>query len=452
MKTNIFSRARFALKAAVKELRQRPITDEINTVSLYNRWNTYPSVGLTPEALATILKEADEGNISRQMELFEEIMEKDPHIFGAFQSRKLAVSKRDYQIISASEDKRDKDIAEYVRNVFNNIKRFHTFREDALDSVPKAFSAQQIMWKIDPANNVYIDRFELLHQKNFRYGLATDPKSDLNKIRRITDDYLVDGIELEPYKWFIPIVKARSGYPGRASIMRTVTWYYLFKNFDVKSWVQFAEVYGLPLRIGKYGMGAGETEKNDLLRALQTIAQDASAIISDTTKIEFIEAAQKASSIQLYSDLAEYCDAQNSKAILGHTGAIDSTPGKLGGETNAENVRFDLIQNDALSLDYEITDQIVIPLVNFQFGKQEKYPYYKTVLVPPKNRKEEQDILNNSRVPIGTKYYYETLGIPQPVDDEEVVTPNQNSSPFGNPFGLPVSAKEIAASDRKKKV
>ncbi|MBI2427525.1 MAG: DUF935 family protein [Ignavibacteriales bacterium] len=447
MNNNIFSRARLALKAAKEQLR-RPDTNEISTVSLFNRWGTYPSNGLTPDTLATILKEADEGNISRQMELFEEIMEKDPHIFGAFQSRKLAVSKRDYQIMPASEERHDKEIAEYVRNVFNNIKRFHTFREDALDAVPKGFSAQQIMWKIDPANNVYIDRFELLHQKNFRFGLATDPKSDLNKIRRITDEALVDGVELEPFKWFIPIVKARSGYPGRASIMRTVTWYYLFKNFDVKSWVQFAEVYGLPLRIGKYGTGAGEDEKNDLLRALQTIAQDASAIISDTTKIEFVEAVQKAASIQLYQDLAAYCDAQDSKAILGHTGAIDSTPGKLGGETNAENVRFDLIENDAQSLDYEITDQLVVPLVNFQFGQQEKYPSYKTVLVPPKNRKEEQDIMNNSRVPISTRHYYEQLGIPQPQDGEEVITPAPAGIPFGTQFGL----KEIAASGSKKKL
>lgn len=445
MKTNILSRI---LKSVVKEIRQRPDTNEISTVSLFNRWGTYPSNGLTPESLAAILRDADGGNVAQQMELFEEIMEKDPHIFGAFQSRKLAVSKRDYQIIAASEEKIDKDIAEYVRNVFNGIKKFHTFREDALDAVPKGFSAQQIMWKIDAANNVYIDRFELLHQKNFRFGIATDLKSDLNKIRRITDEALVDGVELEPFKWFVPIVKARSGYPGRASIMRTVTWYYLFKNFDVKSWVQFAEVYGLPLRVGKYGAGAGETEKEDLLRALQTIAQDASAIISDTTKIEFVEAVQKAASIQLYKDLADYCDAQNSKAILGHTGAIDSTPGKLGGETNAENVRFDLVENDAQSLDYEINDQLVVPLVNFQFGQQEKYPVYKTVLAAPKNRKEEQDIMNNSRVPIGTKHYYETLGIPQPQDDEEVITPAAQSSPFATPFGL----KQIAASDSKKKL
>lgn len=449
MNTNIFSRARLALKAAKEQL-MRPDTNEISTVSLFNRWGTYPSAGLTPESLAQILKDADEGNVSRQMELFEEILEKDPHIGGAFQSRKLAVSKREYQILDASEDNKDKEIADYVRKVIDGIKRFHTFKEDALDCVPKGFSSHQIMWKIDPANKVYIDRFEYLHQKNFRFGLATDPKSDLNRIRRITDEALVDGVELEPFKWFIPIVKARSGYPGRASIMRTVTWYYLFKNFDVKAWVQFAEVYGLPLRIGKYGAGAGETEKDDLLRALQTIAQDASAIISESTKIEFVEAIQKAASIQLYKELADYCDSQNSKAILGHTGAIDSTPGKLGGETNAENVRLDLIENDALSFDYEVNDQLIIPLVNFQFGVQEKYPSYKTIVPKPKNRKEEQEIMNNSRVPIGTKHYYETLGIPQPQDNEEVITPAAPVSPFGQGFGF--SAKQIAASESKKKL
>lgn len=437
------------LRKVLDKMQRRPNLEEINTVSLFNRWGTYPSNGLTPDLLATILREADEGNVSRQMELFEEMMEKDPHIFGAFQSRKLAVTKREYQIIAASEENRDKDIAEYVRTVFNNIKRFHQFREDALDAVPKGFSAQQIMWKIGPDNRVYIDRFELLHQRNFRFGLATDVKSDLNVIRRLTDNALVDGVEIEPFKWFIPIVKARSGYPGRASIMRTTTWYYLFKNFDVKSWVQFAEVFGLPLRIGKYGPGAGEQEKEDLLRALRSIAQDASAIISDSTKIEFVEAAQKAASIQVYKDLADYCDAQASKAILGHTGAIDSTPGKLGGESNAESVRFDLIESDSMSLDYEINDQLVVPLVNFQFGVQENYPTFKTILAPPKNRKEEQDILNNSRVPIGRKHYYETLGIPQPEEGEEVIVPSQPASPFGSMFDIP--AKMIAASEGKKK-
>ena len=36
---------------------------------------------------------------------------------------------------------------------------------------------------------------------------------------------------------------------------------YLFKNYDLKDWVSFAEVYGLPLRLGKYAPGASEADK-----------------------------------------------------------------------------------------------------------------------------------------------------------------------------------------------
>ena len=31
---------------------------------------------------------------------------------------------------------------------------------------------------------------------------------------------------------------------------------YLLKNYHLKDWVSFAEIYGLPLRLGKYAPGA----------------------------------------------------------------------------------------------------------------------------------------------------------------------------------------------------
>jgi phage gp29-like protein len=291
----LYNKTVLAVRAAANVFRERPDLNEIKTVSLFNRWGTYPSHGLTPELLATILKEADQGNISRQMELMGEIEQKDPHIFSCYNRRKRSVLKRKFQVIAADTQRPGfKEHSEYASRVVEGIRHFQDARMDGLDAIGKGFSAQQIFWKIDPSNNVYIDRFETLHQKNFRGGLASDPKSDLNILRRLTDEQLSDGVELEKNKWFIPIIKAVSGDIGSTGLLRTNTWYYLFKNFDVKAWVQFAEIYGLPLRVGKYSVGAGPTEKDDLLRALQSIAQDASAIISENTKIEFVEAMSKA--------------------------------------------------------------------------------------------------------------------------------------------------------------
>jgi phage gp29-like protein len=74
---------------------------------------------------------------------------------------------------------------------------------------------------------------------------------------------------------------------------------YLFKNYDLKDWVSFAEVFGLPLRLGKYQPGASDEDKTALMQALIQIGADAAGIIPDGTSIEFITT-EKTSSTDLY--------------------------------------------------------------------------------------------------------------------------------------------------------
>ena len=58
---------------------------------------------------------------------------------------------------------------------------------------------------------------------------------------------------------------ARSGYDTRAGIMRVCAWMYLFKNYTVKDMMGFAEVYGMPLRVGKYEPGASRADREALV-------------------------------------------------------------------------------------------------------------------------------------------------------------------------------------------
>lgn len=206
---------------------------------------------------------------------------------------------------------------------------------------------------------------------------------------------------------------------------------YLFKNFTLKAWMQFTELFGMPLRVGKYSASTGEKEKEALLNALQRLASDASAMISDSTSIEFIEAAQHAAAVS-HKELAEFCNQEMSKAVLGHTGTAESTPGRLGAEEAAREVRFDLVQSDALALDEVISDQIIRPLVDYNYGSQVKYPYYKTIIEPAVDRKELIELydaaINRIKIPVGTAHLYEVLGIPQPKEGEERAAPRTPSS------------------------
>jgi phage gp29-like protein len=87
---------------------------EVAAVSLEDRYSTYPSVGLTPGGLAAIFQEADQGAVRRQMELFEEMEEKDAHLAALLQTRKLAVLSLDWEVLPYSQEEEDRRIAEEV--------------------------------------------------------------------------------------------------------------------------------------------------------------------------------------------------------------------------------------------------------------------------------------------------------------------------------------------------
>ncbi|HOV62091.1 MAG TPA: DUF935 family protein, partial [Candidatus Hydrogenedentes bacterium] len=100
----------FGREIAARDTR-RPDTREICAVQVRDRWSTYPSSGLTPVKLARIFREADNGDVLRQAELFEEMEEKDGHLSSQFQVRKLAIQGLGYEILPVSEDAESKKIA-----------------------------------------------------------------------------------------------------------------------------------------------------------------------------------------------------------------------------------------------------------------------------------------------------------------------------------------------------
>ena len=78
---------------------------------------------------------------------------------------------------------------------------------------------------------------------------------------------------------------------------------YLFKNYDIKDWVSFCEVFGMPLRLGKYDASASESDKKQLMEAIISLGTDAAGIVPSSTMIEFIES-QKTTSV--LCDLCKY--------------------------------------------------------------------------------------------------------------------------------------------------
>lgn len=393
-----------------------PYTKEIIVAQVQDKYSNYPSNGLTPIKLARIFREADAGDVLMQMELFEEMEEKDPHLFSQLQTRKNAVTGLDYEIIPFSDDARDKTIAEFVKQEIESLENFEDVLMDLLDAIGKGIAISEIIWKYD-SGKVAIDDIKWKHQKKFLWDQE-------DNLRGVTLEN-PGGIVLPENKFIIHKYKARSGHASRAGVLRVIAWMYLFKNYDMKDWVSFCELFGMPVRLGKYDQSASEEDKNALMQALVQVGVDAAGIIPNGTEIDFVESS-KSTSINVYESLARFCDEQMSKAILGQTLTSDSGGGSYAQSKTHNDVRHDLTVADCKAIAATLRRDLIRPLVLFNFGEDKRIPYIRFDSEEAGDLKETADIyekLINIGLQIPTSHLYKKFSIPKPETNEEVAIP-----------------------------
>ncbi|TAN40789.1 MAG: DUF935 family protein [Nitrospirae bacterium] len=415
-----------------REIRSnKPITDEIAVQTIRDRYYSYPSAGLTPDRLALILREADNGDVFRQSELFEEMEEKDCHLGSELGKRKAAVTGLDWEVLPASTSTEDIKIAAAAKEMIEYMEEFDGALLDILDAVGKGFSVNEIMWDISEGH-VWAKKIEWVHQKRFTFN---SPDKLLKTPRLITDAEMVWGEELLPNKFIYFRHKARSGAASRSGLSRPCAFMYLFKNFDLKSWIIFNELYSVPMRVGKYPAGTGDKEKDALKRAVFNLGVDAAAVISDSTVIEFVESKSRGD-VQAFEKLAAFCDRAMSKVIVGHTGSSESTAGRLGGEDEAKEVRQDLLEADAKALQSVIKSQLLAPWTLFNYGPKAGVPKFKLHFEEPEDLQTKATVYGTlvrdaGFKGIGEEHVYEAFGIPKPKAGERTLGSDFSSSSFG---------------------
>lgn len=413
----------------------RPLRKEVlrteqagpTTTGVRQIWSEHPAAGLTPGRLAAILRAAEDGDPSSYLALAEDMEERDLHYLGVMGTRKRQVSQLQITVDAASDAAEDVAAADLVRDW---IERDTLQDElvDVLDAVGKGYSVVEIIW--DTSEGQWIpERLEWRDPRWFRFD-----RTDGQKLRLLGEHG--EELELTPYKYLLHVHKAKSGLPVRGGLARAAAWCYLFKNYDVKDWVIFAEAYGQPLRVGKYGADASDTDKATLLRAVREIGADRAAIIPDSMLVEFIEAKTAGTSIDLYERLANFCDTQISKAVLGQTTTTDAISGGHAVSKEHNEVREDIERADAKQLAATLNRDLVRPLVAFNMGAKAQYP---RIRIGRPESIELKDMLSalSILVPMGLKVGMSTvrdrLGIPDPDEDEELLMPPAAAPAPGGP-------------------
>jgi phage gp29-like protein len=413
----------------------------------------HPSAGLTPERLTQILREAEFGDPFLYLELAEEMEEKDLHYLAVLNTRKEAVSQLDLEVRPASGEKDDLRAAAMVRAMLaGDALDIASAMVDILDAIGKGFSATEIIW--DTSNREWFPRrLRRRDPRWFMFDWVSGEELLVRSMKNEGPSIAVDGEQaargshfkgsglygalrggigiqpltepLLPYKFIVHLAKAKAGLPIRGGLARAAGWSYLFKNYVLKDWVTFAEVFGQPLRVGKYGAGATEQDKDRLLQAVANIGTDAAAIIPESMLIEFTEARQTGSA-ELYQSFCAYLDAQVSKAVLGQT-LTTEIPQGAGSRAAAEvhdSVRRDIMSADARRLAATINRDLIRPIVDLNLGPRKNYPRLALGMADDADVTDFVDIvtkLADHGMRIGQRTVLRRLGIPEPEESEPIL-------------------------------
>jgi phage gp29-like protein len=387
----------------------KPETRELSAVSLLERWSSYPSSGLTPNRLAGIFREADQGNIYRQMELFEEMEEKDTHLTAILQTRKMAVLSKDYEVMPFSKTPEDEEIAARVGEIVYAIPSLEEALLDLLDAIGKGFALSEIFWEVTDGQ-ARVSELRWIPQKKVVFGEDWKP-------RLMTSEANWQGVTPPLWKVIYHRYKARSGHANRSGVLRVVGWMYLLKNFALKDWAAFNEVFGMPLRLGKYDATSSPADREALVQAIRNLGSDAAGVISKATEIEFVEATSRSGGVNPYQLMAEFCNREMSKAVLGQTLTTDTagSTGTFAAATVHGQVRRDLVEADAQALSATLREQLLRPLVGFNFGWDKPVPWFRFRFEEEEDLKALSEVFRNLAAmgfPLDMEHVAERFGIP----------------------------------------
>ncbi|HHF4621557.1 TPA: DUF935 domain-containing protein [Haemophilus influenzae] len=402
-------------------------TDDAEVTATGRVLDDHPSAKITPSKLKQILEDAENGDIQAQHQLFMDIEEQDSSIAANMMTRKRSVLTLDWRIVeprnaTPAEEKLQAEIDE----LFYQYPNLEDLFIDLMDAVGHGFSALEIQWA--QVDGKWVPKsFRPCPQSWFKLD-----KDDSLLLRTPANQM---GEPLRPFGWVVHRHKSRSTQLARDGLYRTLAWLYMYKHYSVRDFAEFLELYGMPIRIGKYGAGATNAEKRTLLRALAEIGHNAAGIMPESMQIELHNVANTgaASGNNPFLQMVDWCEKSIARLILGQTltsGADGKSSTNALGNVHNE-VRRDLMISDAKQIAQTITQQIILPYLQINVDPNiapHRIPYFKF------DTKEYEDLsvfaeaipkLTGIGVQISESWVRDKLGIPEPQEGELILSTPQ---------------------------
>lgn len=396
--------------------------------------------GLTPRRAAQILAAADQGDITAQHRLFEDMFDRDTHIQCEFGKRGGAITTLDWAIVPpANATAAEKAAAEWAEDILRTaVDDLEDLILAMMDGVGHGFAPIELEWQRWVGE--LIPTFHPRPQDWFRLD-PTRRELRLN-------DASAEGAKLVSMGWIVHAPKkAKTGYIARSPLYRVLVWPFIYKSYSIGDLAEFLETYGLPIILGKYYQGAQPEEKASLMRAVTALGHDARAIMPKEMEIE-IQKVTGSGDSATHLSMVDWAERSQSKAILGQTLSAEAkTTGMGSGVADLQGeVRSDIRKADARSIAATLTRDLIYPLIAFNkpgIDGLRRCPRFEFDLGEAEDLKLYSEALpalaqGGARIPVA--WVHEKLRIPEANGDEAVFgappAPETPPTPASKPAAL----------------
>lgn len=377
-------------------------------------WQWRPLASMTPAKVADVLRRAAMGDAHDFLLAADDIREKDLHYRAVLQTRTLAVAGLPIVIQPCDDSDQAKRVVDLVQTALADID-LSVIVAHLMDAVAKGYAVAEIIW--DTADSIWRPREIIPREAHwFRFDVET------GRMLRLVDDSM-EGAEIPPYRMICHVPPLAAGIPLLGGLARSALWAWVFKSYAMRDWARFVELFGQPIRVGKYHQGASPDDVAVLKQAAFSLGSDAAAVIPQEMALELIESGSQSASADLYHKLIDYLDRQVSKAVLGQTMTTDDGSSLAQARVHNE-VRLDLLRADAMAITATLTRDLLTPIVRLNMGDAAPLPRCRLVVDEPEDLAALADQvvkLSQAGMPIPQSYVRNKFGIPEPVGDEPVL-------------------------------
>ena len=332
-----------------------PQTSRISV--LQNPYIDSHMAGITPARAARILREADNGDITAQHQLFDDMLDRDAHLACEFSKRTGALLGVDWSIeppdgANATERKSARWLEDVLRNAIDDLDDVIAAM---MEGVGHGFAGIELAWQ--RRGDEYLPTFHPRPQTWFQISI------DRRALRLRNGKG--DGEALTPFGWIMhQHGKAKTGYLGRMGLCRALIWPFIYKHYAVGDFAEFLETYGLPIILGKFYNGATPAEKASLMRAVTALGHDARAIMPKEMELEISKITGSGDG-DAHLRMVDWAERSQSKCILGQTLSAETHATGMGSgvaDLHGE-VRHDILKADARRVSATLTRDLLYPLL-----------------------------------------------------------------------------------------